>query len=316
MLGKTAERLIGITAGITVVAAALRAPRRSASEDARPPLTPDADPASLKQRLVALKDFIKASNVPTIAAGVAFFAMLAVVPALFALVSLYGLVFDRADVSRQLAEIADALPAGVETLVTEQLRSITEAAPAGLGIGFALGLAGVLWSASGGTQALIRGINIVFASTEERNAVKLRLVSLAITLGLLVLGIVVVAMAAVFPAVAAVADDLHPAFGYLRWVLLVPAVWIAMALLFRFAPSRRPEGWAWLSWGAGVATATWVGATVGFSIYVSRFASYNETYGTLGAVVVLLLFLYLSSFAVLLGASVDALAERDWHHAT
>lgn len=310
MAAKTLERLAGAAAAVAVVATALRSSR---PVDADPVDTEQSElraPASLKDRLIALKDSIKANNVPTIAAGVAFFAMLAVVPGLFALVSLYGLAFDAADVQRQLAEITDALPAGVETLITEQLGSITEAAPAGLGIGFAVGLAGVLWSASGGTQALIRGVNIVFGTTEERNAVKLRLVSLAITLGLLFLGGVVVAIAAVFPAVDALVDDLHAVFAYLRWLLLVPVIWLAMALLFRFAPARRPAGWAWLSWGAGVSTVTWVLATVAFSVYVSRFGSYNETYGTLGGVVVLLLFLYLSSFAVLLGASVDALIEK------
>lgn len=256
---------------------------------------------------------VKEDNVALLAAGVAFYAMLAIFPAIIAVVTVYGMVADPNQVESQVGEFAQSLPSGADQLLTEQLKNVTSAGRQSLSIGLAVSLLAVLWSASGGVQGLVKGLNVVYDERESRGFFKLRGLSLLLTLGAIVVAVVALALITVFPAVI---DNLglgqagELAASIARWVVLALLVLVAVAVVYRFAPDRASPRWRWVSWGAVVALVLWLLGSVGFSWYVDNFGKYNQTYGALAAVIILLLWLYLSAFAVLLGAEFDAEIER------
>jgi membrane protein len=260
-----------------------------------------------------VKAEVKEDNVTLLAAGVAFYAMLAIFPAIIAVVTVYGMVADPNQVESQVGEFAKSLPSGADELLTEQLRNVTQAGRQSLSIGLAVSLLAVLWSASGGVQGLVKGLNLVYDERESRGFLKLRGLSLLLTLGAIVVAVVALALITVFPAVI---DDLglgqagELAASIARWVVLALLVLVALAVVYRLAPDRANPRWRWVSWGAVVALVVWLLGSVGFSWYVDNFGKYNQTYGALAAVIILLLWLFLSSFAVLFGAELDAEIER------
>jgi membrane protein len=260
-----------------------------------------------------VKAEVKDDNVTLLAAGVAFYAMLAIFPAIIAVVTVYGMVADPAQVESQFGELAKSLPSGADQLLTTQLKSVTSAGRQSLSIGLAISLLAVLWSASGGVQGLVKGLNLVYDEKESRGFFKLRGLSLLLTLGAIVVAVVAIALIAVFPAVV---DDLglgrtgELAASIARWVVLALLVLCALAVIYRYAPDRASPRWRWVSWGAVVALVLWLLGSIGFSWYVDNFGKYNQTYGALAAVIILLLWLFLSAFVVLLGAELDAESER------
>jgi membrane protein len=263
--------------------------------------------------LKRVKAEVKEDNVTLLAAGVAFYAMLAIFPAIIAVVTVYGMVADPAQVESQVGEFAKSLPAGADQLLTEQLTAVTSSADRALSIGLAVSLLAVLWSASGGVQGLVKGLNLVYDERETRGFVKLRGLSFLLTLGAIVVAVTATALIAVFPGVIerlelGQAGEL--AASIVRWVVLALLVLVALAVVYRFAPDRANPRWRWVSGGAVVALVLWLLASVGFSWYVDNFGNYNQTYGALAAVIILLLWLFLSAFAVLLGAEFDAETER------
>ena len=263
--------------------------------------------------LKRVKAEVKEDNVTLLAAGVAFYAMLAIFPAIIAVVTVYGMVADPSQVESQVNEFAKGLPAGADALLTEQLGNVVDAGRQALSIGLAVSLLAVLWSASSGVQGLVKGLNLVYDEQESRGFLKLRGLSLLLTLGAIVVVVVALALIAVFPGVV---DGLglgqagELAASIVRWVVLALLVLTALAVLYRFAPDRANPRWRWVSWGAVVALVLWLLGSVGFSWYVDNFGKYNQTYGALAAVIILLLWLFLSAFAVLLGAELDAEIER------
>jgi membrane protein len=263
--------------------------------------------------LKRVKAEVKDDNVSLLAAGVAFFAMLAIFPAIIALVTIYGMVADPNQIESQVAEFAKSLPAGADQLLTQQLQNVATAGRQSLSIGLVVSLLAVLWAASGGVQGLVKGLNVVYDERETRGFVKLRGLSLLLTLGAIVVAVVALALITVFPRVV---DNLglgqagQLAASIARWVVLALLVLVALAVLYRFAPDRANPRWRWVSPGALVALVLWLLGSVGFSWYVDNFGKYNQTYGALAAVIILLLWLYLSAFAVLLGAELDAEIER------
>jgi membrane protein len=263
--------------------------------------------------LKRVKAEVKDDNVGLLAAGVAFYAMLAIFPAIIAVVTVYGMVADPDQVKTQVGEFAKSLPSGADQLITEQLKNVTSAGRQSLSIGLAVSLLAVLWTASGGVQGLVKGLNLVYDEKETRGFLKLRGLSLLLTLGAILMAVVAIALVAVFPAVV---DDLklgqagELAASIARWVVLALLVLCALAVLYRYAPDRANPRWRWVSWGAVVGLVLWLLGSIGFSWYVDNFGKYNQTYGALAAVIILLLWLFLSAFAVLLGAEFDAEAER------
>ncbi|GAA4775946.1 YihY/virulence factor BrkB family protein [Actinomycetospora chlora] len=249
-------------------------------------------------------------NVSMLAGGVAFFGFLAIIPALIALVSLYGLVADPAQVAATLESLSSALPASAQSLVADQIGSVVSAGTGSLTTGLVISVLAALFSASSGTQNLMAAINIAYDETEGRGAVKLRALALALTAGAIVFVVVAVALVAVAPVLL---DGLGTAGqvvgGIGRWVLLVVLVTVGLAVVYRVAPDRDAPRFRWVTPGSITATVLWVLGSVVFSVYVDNFGSYNKTYGALAGVVVFLLWMYLTSYIVLLGAEINSEAE-------
>jgi membrane protein len=266
-----------------------------------------------KDVAVRVKSQMKTDDVPLLAAGVAFFALLAMVPALAALVSLYGLFADPAEIERNIEDVLAAAPQEVQDLVTSQLNSIVESSPSGLRIGAIVGLVVALWSASSGVKHLIGAINLAYDEEETRGFIKLRGLSLVMT----VAGIVVMALAVAGMVVLPhVLDDegtvglLRAVLLVLRWPIFAVLGLVGLALIYRYAPDRDAPRWRWVSPGAVFAVVVWVIASALFSLYTANFGQYNETYGALGAVVVVMLWLYITAYVVIAGAEINAELER------
>ena len=266
-----------------------------------------------KDVAVRVKRQMKVDDVPLLAAGVAFFAMLALVPALVALVSVYGLVADPEGIERDVEDLLAAAPQEVQDLVTSQLSSIVDSSPSGLRIGAIVGLVVALWSASSGVKHLIGTVNLAYDEDETRGFLKLRGLALALTVAGVVALAAVVAGLIVFPELLS-DEGTESVFRALilvvRWPLLALLGLLALAVIYRYAPDRDAPRWRWVSPGAVFAVVVWVIASVLFSLYTSNFGQYNETYGALGAVVVVMLWLYITAYVVIVGAEINAEIER------
>jgi membrane protein len=254
-------------------------------------------------------------NISIMAAGVAFYALLSIFPGLTTLISLYGLVADPDDVRKLIESARGVLPDEALSLLTAQVSALLHGGPGKFGLGLVISLAFALWSTNYGTASLITALNAAYEEKETRGYVRATLTGLALTTGLVVFGILSLLLVAVLP----VAIDLLPVppgwdhiIGFVRWPILVVLTMAALAVIYRLGPSKREARWRWVSWGAVIATAVWIVVSAGFSLYVARFASYDKTYGSLGAVVILMMWLYLTAYVILLGAELDAELEQDY----
>jgi membrane protein len=253
---------------------------------------------------------VKADQVPLLAAGVAFYTLLALFPAIIAGVSIYGLVADPQTVRDQINRLAETLSPETAKLIGQQVQQVTSSAGGALGLATVIGILTALWSASSGMKALITGVNLAYDETEGRKFVKLRGLSILMTLAAMVLLGVALALIVGFPAV----PDSWPTVlqwtaAILRFVLLAVLLMAGLAALYRYAPDRDKPRWSWSSPGSVVATVLWVLASVGFSIYVNAFGNYNKTYGALAGIIILMFWLYLTAFVVLVGAELNAEME-------
>ena len=254
---------------------------------------------------------VQADNVSIVSGGVAFYVFVALVPTLIAVISMYGLVANPVDVGRQLGPFFSALPEDAAQLVENQVKAITDQPQASLGFGLVIGVVVALVGASKGMLALVSALNIAFDEPETRTFLRLRGLALALTLGLAVAAAAGIGGMVVVRNLATELGSFgETAVAVLRWPVLAMLVVLALAALYRYAPDRAVPKWRWVTPGAVLATVLWLVGSIAFSIYVRNFGTYNETYGALGAVVVLLLWLLLSAYAIVLGAEFDAETER------
>ncbi|WP_371407642.1 YihY/virulence factor BrkB family protein [Kribbella sp. NBC_00662] len=253
----------------------------------------------------------KADQVPLLAAGVAFFGFLSVFPAIVAGVLAYGLVADPARIRSQVEDLTAAMPASGRDLLLQQLDALTSAPRQGLGIGVAIAVVVAVWSASGGVGYLLTAVNLAYDEEETRGFIHRKLLALGMTLGAIVFVLLAIAL---FTAGAAIGDQVAQPVRILlvvvRLVLAVVLISVALAVTYRLGPDRDAARIRWVSIGAVVATLIWLVASIGFSLYVATFGNYAKTYGSLAAVVVLMLWLWLTAYAVLLGAEINAEAEQ------
>jgi membrane protein len=253
---------------------------------------------------------VKRDQVPLLGAGVAFYALLSLFPAIIAGVSIYGLVADPATVRDQINRLTEMLSPETAAIIGTQLKQVTSGAGGALGVATVIGILTALWSASSGMKALITGVNLAYDETESRKFVKLRGLSIVLTLGAMVLMGVALALIVGFPALAdSWPTALRWTVGGLRWVLLAALLIGALAVLYRYAPDRDEARWTWVSWGSGIATLLWILASIGFSIYANSFGNYNKTYGALAGVIILMFWLYLTAVIVLVGAELNTEME-------
>ncbi len=254
-----------------------------------------------------------ADQIPLLAAGVAFFGFLALFPALIAFTLVWGLVADPATIPEQTASLAGALPPEARALVIGQLQQLASASTQTLGWGLVLSLVVALWSASGGVGNLVTAINIAYDEDKKRGFIAEKLIALALTLGAVIFMAAMVALVAVAP----IALELLGLGGgwrwvveVVRWVLIAVLVMGALAVLYRVAPDRDAPKFRWVSVGAASATVLWLLASAAFSLYVGLAGNYAKTYGALAGVVILLLWLWISTYAILLGAEINAESEE------
>ena len=256
-----------------------------------------------------LQPRIREHNTTLVAAGVAFYAFLALIPALVAFISIYGLVANPANVTQQVKAVASALPKEVQNFFVYQLTSIIHANRAGVSITLIVAIALALWSSSGGMAALVTGVHVAHEQNQPKGFVKKRGKALALTLGAIVfLGIVIFVIAALPPVLSNVGlgSAGRIVFGILRWPILAVVMIVGIGLLYRFSIKDGPRGWLGIvTPGAVVAMIGWLIASALFAVYTANFSSYSKTYGALASIVVLLLWLWLSCLVVLLGAEVD-----------
>jgi len=253
-----------------------------------------------------------ADQVPLLSAGVAFYAFLALFPALIAIVSLYGIFADPTTIAAQIESLGQTLPEAARQLIVDQVNQLAARRRA-LTIGAFIGIFIALFSASGGMQNLVSAVNTAYDEEEKRHFVKKRLRALLWTFGAIIFMVIMLAIVAVLPPVL---EQLFGS-GAIRWViqivgylLLFLIVTFALAILYRYAPDRDAPKMKWLSIGALVATLIWLLASIGFSIYTTTFGNYAKTYGTFAGIVILLLWLWLTCYAILLGAEINAETEQ------
>jgi membrane protein len=259
-----------------------------------------------------LSDRLRDHHVTLAAAGVAFFGFLALVPAIAATLSIYGLVADPDTAADQIADLSAGLPGSAQALLEEQVRSITTSSTGSLSITALVSLVIALWSASAGMAHLVEAVKIAFEADDPEGFVKRRGQALWLTLVAAVGAVVTLVAITVVPRVLAdaVPGGLRWLFTALTWLVIAAAFVLALSVLYRIGDSSTghssADGAPVVSAGSLVALAVWLAASVAFSFYATNVGSYNETYGSLAAIVVLLLWLFLSAFAVLVGAEFEA----------
>jgi membrane protein len=255
----------------------------------------------------------KEMTVDIIASGLALYALLAVFPALAAAVSIYGLFASPADIADHLQQVATMLPEDATRILQQQLHQLAQNPQNTLSFGIIAGIAVALWSARKGMVALMKASNVAYDEEENRGFFKQLFVSLAFTIGavigflaVLLLGVAVPLAVSFLPLGSAAEVTL---LG-VRWILLFAVAVLGLAIVYRFAPDRRPAQWRWVTPGSLIAATLWLIGSVLFALYVRNWGSYGETYGALGGVVILLMWFYLSGYIIILGAEINAETER------
>lgn len=254
---------------------------------------------------------LKDDHVSLASAGVAFFGFLALVPALAAVIAVYGLVADPNEAARRMEELFSTLPPEVQTLLSKQVSSIAESSSGALSLTLVVSILLSLWAASSGMSHLVEATNLVYHENDERGFVARRGQALLLTVGAAIVGAAgLVVLTTVLPTLT---DPLPGSVSWLvnlaGWLFIAALFVAALGVLYRVGPQRNAPEWSWVTPGALVGVVVFVAATLAFTFYVSNFGSYNETYGSLAAVVVLLLWLFISSFVVLLAGEVNAELE-------
>jgi membrane protein len=276
--------------------------------------TPSDIPApGWKDILLRVYRSVGEDRVVALAAGVTFYSILALFPAIAALVALYGLFADPSSITTHLETLSGVLPGGAIEVVGGEMRRIASQGGATLGITFIVGLATALWSANAGMKAIFDALNIVYGEEEKRGFIRLNAVSLMFTAGAIVFVLLAIGIMVVLPLVfgflgmTAVAEV---ALRLLAWPALLLLVMLMLSLLYRFGPSRDHPKWRWITWGSASAAILWLVGSILFSWYAANFGSYNKTYGSLGAAIGFMIWIWISSIVVLMGAELNAEMEH------
>jgi membrane protein len=262
----------------------------------------------IKRTLAEMKE----DNIPVVAAGCAFYAWVALIPGLIAMITIYGLVASPEQVARQIGQLTQSLSQETAAVISQPIESATSTAGQALSIGLAVSLLAVLWSASGGMDGLIKGINIAY-DEEPQSFPKRRGLAILLTLGAIVFLVLAVGLIAVVPVLfnmLQLPDVFQIVANIARYVLLAVLFMVALAVVYKVAPHRDNPKVRWVTWGAVVAAILWLLGSAAFSFYVTNFGSYNKTYGALAGVIILNLWLFLTMYCVLLGAELNSEMEH------
>jgi membrane protein len=247
-----------------------------------------------------------------LAAGIAFQTFFSLFPTLTAVVSLYGLVADRGMVERQIEAVQGVLPPEAVKLIATWLQALVQGPTTRFGIGLIISVVLAVWSMWSATGMLMMAVNICYGEERRRGFLSLNLHALALGAGLVLFAIVAFALIAVLPAALAllpVSGAWLQVLGLIRWPILAGVIIVVLGIVYRYAPDRAEAKRRWISWGSVVATALWIFGSIAFTTYVSKVGSYDRTYGSLGAVIILLLWFYLTAYVILAGAELNAEIE-------
>lgn len=259
-----------------------------------------------------VKDEIAADRVGLIAAGVAFYGLLALFPAITAIVAITGLVVEPTQVADQINQLSGLMPKEVITIITDQATAVAGSREDGLGLAAILGILIALYSASKGMASLIQGINVAYDEDETRGFFTLYSVIFGLTL-FLIFGLITALLATIAVPIFLAFVNLGPVVELLTtiglWVGLVAMTMLGLSVLYRYAPSRNSPKWSWASFGACIGCVIWIVASAGFAFYVSKFGTYNESFGALAGVIVVLMWFWISAYIILLGAELNAEVE-------
>lgn len=266
-----------------------------------------------KDILLRVYRHISKDRILIVAAGVTFYSLLAIFPAIAALVSLYGLFADPTTIAANVDKLSGLFPGGAIDIIRDQMNRVAAQGGGKLGLTFIVGLAVSLWSANAAMKSIFDALNLVYDEEEKRGFIKLNLISLAFTTAAIIFMLIAISGMVVLPA----------ALGYLglggasavlvqvlRWPVLLVIVGLVLALIYRYGPSRSRAQWRWISWGSAFAALGWLCLSVLFSWYAENFGTYNKTYGTLGAVIGFMVWMWLSTVVILIGAELDAEMEH------
>jgi membrane protein len=292
----------------------VRGPTPEREDRGRSASTPADIPAKgWKDILWRVYGNISEHRVVSIAAGVTFFVLLAIFPGIAALVAIYGLMADPSAISQHLNDLSTVMPGGATEIIGDQLQRLTSQPSSKLGFALLFGVAVSLWSANAGTKALFDALNVVYGEKERRSFIRLNLITLAFTLGAMLLLVLALSAIAVLPMLLgdlglSSATEWLIAIG--KWPVLLIFVATAISLVYRDGPSREKPKWRWVTWGSAFAGVAWLVMSILFSWYASHFGSYNKTYGSLGAAIGFMTWMWLSFVMILLGAELDPEMEH------
>lgn len=269
--------------------------------------------------LKRVKSEMDEDEVGLISAGIAFYGLLALFPAITAVVAIAGLVTEPAILVRHADTLAAALPEEAAEIIIGQMEAVAGSRDGGLGLAVFFGILVAIYSASKGIDNIMRGLNVAYDEDETRGFIQRKLQVLGLTLVVLFGLLLVISLMAVVPVTLAFVEGIPLLEAFVvwgRWPLLFLVGVAGFMTLYRYGPSREDAEWKWLAPGALTGCALWVGATLGFGLYVRYFGSYNETFGTLAGVVMLLMWLWITAYVLLFGAELDAELEAQTRHDT
>ena len=276
--------------------------------------TPSAIPAKgWKDILIRVKDGISNDRISMISAAMSYYALLAFVPAITSFVLMYAWVNDPAEISQQLSQVGSFMPAEMMKMLNAQLTGLASKASSTLGLGAIMTLLFSLWSSSKACKAFMDGMNMIHEEKETRKFFKLNFTAITLTFLGVLIGLVALGIVAVMPPILD-AINFGQAFNTMAtgasWLVLLGLFSLYLSVIYRYAPDRKEPKWVWVSRGAMIAAVLWAGASLLFSWYAGNFGNFNKTYGSLGAVIILMTWFFISSFVILLGAEVNAELEH------
>jgi membrane protein len=269
-------------------------------------------PEGWRDALLRVFHGISEDRITTISGGVTFFVLLALFPGLAGMISLYGLFADSSTIGQHLSNLEGILPEGGMQILRDQLQQLSSQPAQKLGFATFASLAISLWSANGGVKSMFEGLNAVYEEHEKRSFTKLNAISLALTFGMLTFAIASLLTITIVPqflgylGLPGVSDIV----SYARWPALLVVAGLMIAMIYRFGPSRNQPQWRWISPGSIFAAVTWIGTSLLFSWYTAHFGSYNKTYGSLGAAIGFMTWIWISTMVILIGAKINAELER------
>jgi membrane protein len=266
-----------------------------------------------KDSLLRVKKGIRDDSLSLLAAGMSYFALLAFVPAISSVVLIYAWISDPSQIAAQIEMAGDVIPVEIRNTLNEQLSTLSSEASGTLGFGAIGSLLFALWSASKGSKAVIESLNIIYDEEEKRGFIKLNIFAIGMTAFAAIMAIAAIGVIVGVPIVMNFVElgrGTQIMGSIISWVILLGLFSVFLAFAYRFGPNRSKAKWTWVSRGAVTASILWALVSLGFSYYASRFGEFNKAYGSMGAVVVLMMWFYLSSFVILLGGELNAELEH------